>query len=338
MPIQGFTRFRKHQLGKQSVIGTAVAATEVWPFRGNIVADPHWTDPDVDVGSIDPVLPPFRTSIDVTASETGPLTFNSVPVIMAAGVRGGVAATGGGTAKTWDYTALSLTATTLDMFTDEWGDDVTTDWVQAFGGIISRVQMGFGPELGPWEASMDWMYAGRNTPVGPTASLSVGSNPIWMYGADTEVYINDSFATLGTSKLSDQVHSVQVTITNTMDAKRFANGSNTRFQTMGWGLAGREIMTEIVLAKSTEAIAETARWLANDAANRFLEIRTTSPTLAQASIPHSNSIKQRGYWMTRTDAEQGGNDTIVLTLRQNYATDIAYAFKDTVVCTRTALP
>src|SRR3989337_4373364 len=108
MPIQGFTRFRKHQIGKQTTIGTAVAATRVFPYRGNLVIDPHWTDPDVDVGSIDPTLPPFRTAIDVTTSLTGPLIYAEIPTILAAAVRGGASPTRA-PAETGNFPGASLT-------------------------------------------------------------------------------------------------------------------------------------------------------------------------------------------------------------------------------------
>ena len=340
MPIQGFTRFRKHQIGKQTTIGTAVAATRVFPYRGNLVIDPHWTDPDVDVGSIDPILPPFRTAIDVTTSLTGPLIYDEIPTMLAAAVRGGVSPTGA-PAKTWNFTALSLTATTQDFFTDEWGDDVTADGAQAFGGIISRLQWGFGPDMGPWDVTMDWMYAGVNRPVSPTGGLSVGSNPIFVYGTDTAFYIDDTAGTIGTTKITDAVHAFTQTITNTIDKKQFANGSNPsgRFGTHGWGLSAREIVTEITFAKTSDSIAETADWLNANAVNRFIEIRNISPTIITGSTPYSQNIRIAGRWYTRTDAEQGGNTTIVLGCRAFYeGATLLYAFRDEVVNTLAALP
>ena len=135
MPIQGFVRFRKHQMGKQSAIGTPVAATRIFPYRGNLGINLNWTDPDVDVGSIDPVLAPYRSGSEITESLTGPLQYNDIPTFFAAGLIGGVSPTGGGSAKTWTHTAQSTSSTTFDYFTDEWGDDVTADGAQAFGHI-----------------------------------------------------------------------------------------------------------------------------------------------------------------------------------------------------------
>lgn len=93
MPVQGFTRNRAWAFGKQSAHGTAVSPTRQVPWRGVLEVDPNWRDhEEVDVGSIDLVLSPYRTITDVTANLTGPLSFDEVSTIMAAGVRGGVAA------------------------------------------------------------------------------------------------------------------------------------------------------------------------------------------------------------------------------------------------------
>ena len=74
---QGFTRFRKIQVGKQSVIGTAVPATRVLPYRSLVVYNPNRTDPDIDVGSLDPVLSPYPVAPEVTlpGGRTGFLIF-----------------------------------------------------------------------------------------------------------------------------------------------------------------------------------------------------------------------------------------------------------------------
>ena len=335
MPIQGFTRFRKHQLGKQSVIGTPAAADRVFPFRGAITFDPHWTEPDVDAGSIDPLMAPYKMASDTAASLSGPLCYDDISRILAATVIGGTSPSGG-PAYTHTFTAASLTSTALDMFTDEWGDDVTSDGVQAYGGVISRLQWGFGENLGPWDVTMDWVYAGMNRPVTPTGGLSVGSNPIWVYGRDTGIYINSTSGTIGSTKIADAVHSLQQTLTNSIDHKRYANGSNDGFAVVGWGVTKREITTDITFAKTTAVIAEVANWLANDPVDRYLEIRTTSPTLV-GGVPYSNSIKLAGNWFTRSDGEQGGNSTIVLSLRGRYDAGLAYAFKDVVVNSKSSV-
>ena len=341
MPIAGFTRLRKHQQGKQSSFGTPVTATRVFPYRGALVVDPHWTDPDVDVGSIDPSLPPYRMGIDVTSSMTGQLDYDSIPTFLAAGMIGGVTPTGAGQAKTWTFTAQSTTTTTLDNFTDEWSDDFTGDGAQAFGGIINSIQWGFGVEMGAWDATSNWMFANINRPVTPTAGLSACSNYVNVFGTDTSLWINDTAGTIGTTQISDALSAFSQTITNTIDVKRFANGSNPvgRFGVNGFGLSGRVITSELTFHKTTESVAEVAKWLNASPQERFIEIRNISPTLVPTTAtPYSFNIKLAGEWRSRTDGEEGGNAVFTLSHTARYnASGLTYAYRGTVVNSRSAL-
>src|SRR5688572_28582109 len=111
-PIAGFTRFRRHCVGVQSAFGTAATPTRAPAWRGVPEINPNWTDQeDVDVGSIDVVLPPYWTTLDITVPITAPLAFDELPIILSGGLKGGVTPTGGGPAKTWTYHTVSLTAT-----------------------------------------------------------------------------------------------------------------------------------------------------------------------------------------------------------------------------------
>ena len=141
MPIQGFSRFRKWQFGKQDALGTGVAATRRVPFRGFLEVEPNWTDQeDVDVGSIDPILPSYRTQTDITAGLTATLDFHHLPLLLSAGLVGGVSAAAvGGGAYTWTHQAKSLTATEFDYFTTEWADDVDEDGYKAIDGIVESL-------------------------------------------------------------------------------------------------------------------------------------------------------------------------------------------------------
>lgn len=328
-------------MGKQTVKDTPVAATRIFPYRGNLLINLNWTDPDVDVGSIDPVLAPYRTGSEITESLTGPLQYNDIPTMLGAGLIGGVAATGGGAAKTWTHTALSTSSTTFDYFTDEWCDDVQTDGSQAFGGIVERIQWGFGEDMGAWEATSDWRFINVNRVVPQTVGLSASSNSgVFVYGTDTSFWINDTAGAIGTTQILDGVHSFQQTITNTIDVKRFANGSNAvgRFGVNDFGLSARAINTEITFAKTTQSIAEVAKWFNTSSVDRFIEIRNISPDIITGSTPFSFNIKTAGRWYTRTDGEIGGNTTIVLGCNSFYdATGLTYSYRGVTVNTRSAM-
>lgn len=337
MPIAGFTRFRRHQFGKQSSITSNTAATRRLPWRGPITVDPARTDPDVDVGSLDPVLAPhagaanYEASLDITA-----YAYDDAPYAWAAIIKGGVTPTGA-TAKTWTFQAASLTADDFDYFTDEWGDDVTSDYIIGGSGVGDSFEIGFGDDLGVFTGSLSMVYARAELGAGPTGGLVIDDTPQWVYGADTEVFLDTVYSAIGTTKLTDAVHGATLRINNNLDRKRFANGSNTRFQLAGFGRGAREIELELVLAKTTATIAEAATLDDNPVPERFIELRTTSPEIITGSTPYSQSIRFPARLMSRSDGEIGGNSTITLTYKGFYDADLGYAMRAVVVNTLASL-
>lgn len=343
MPVQGFTRNRSWAIGKQSAHGTAVAPSRAMPWSGVLEVDPNWQDHEnVDVGSIDPVLSPFRTITDVTSPLSGPLDFNALAVIAAAGIRGGVSASGGGAAKTWTHQALSTTATTLDEFSGQWGDDVTADGFRMWDGVLESIELSFSEELGPWQASLGWRWGSVNPRVTPVSGLTLGSNIPVVFGADTALYIDNTAGGIGGTQISNALRAATITIENTIDQKRYANGSNTRFQINGYGLAQRSIRASLTFDKADAIVAggssEMAKWLSADPVTRYLKLLTTSTVLiAGTATAYSWDLRLGGEWRTRSDGEVGGNSTVTLELVARLS-DLAYALRSEVVNDRATLP
>lgn len=344
MPIQGFTRFRKWQFGKQSVHGTAVAASRALGWKGSMSINPNWTQQtDVDTGAIDPVLPAYRTYLDVTSSLSGPLTYDDIPLIMAAGVRGGVAAVTSSSTYQWTHTALTTTATTLDEFTTEWADDVigaTADGFKAKDGILESIELGFDESLGPWTFTGGWRWGSVDGGITPTAGLMVGSNLPLVFGADTKLYIDSTSGGIGGTQISDALHRASITITNSIDVKRFANGSNTRFAVAGYGLTGREITASFTFAKTSATVGvagEAAKWLSADPTNRYIRLNVTSPSIISGAIPYSWDLYLSGTWSARTDEEVGGNAVVTLECTGRYDAGLGYVLRSYVVNNRSAL-
>jgi hypothetical protein len=345
-PIQGFTRNRSHQFGLQTVINTPVAATRRIAFRGVPDINPNWTEQDdVDTGSIDPTLPPYPVGRDITLPLAASMTYHHIPLLMAAGVRGGVSPSSSGTSFTWAHQSLSLTGTTLDFFTDEFSDDVTPvpeDGFQLYGGVIERLQMGFDETLGPWQIASDWRFSGVNAHVTRTAGLVVGSNLPLVFGADTALYIDDTSGGIGGTLIADSLHSAEITIENTIDLKRYAQGSNTRFQISGYGLSARAITATFRFAKTSQIVAalnsETVDWLNGTAVNRYVKLLTTSTVEASAGIPFSWDQRLRGTWRTRSDVEIGGNAVVELMLVGGYDASLGYAYRSSVTNQLATLP
>ena len=331
MPIAGFTRFRRHLVGKQSSFSSNVPATRQLPYRGALVIDPARTLPDVDLGSLDPRIAPFNGATQYTGTWEGPLAYNDAQIPWATTLKGGVTPTGGGAAKTWTFQAASLTADDFEYLTDYWGDDQTTD-EQIFGSeVVNQLQLSFGEDLGAWQLNADLLAARGRIGEGPTGGISIDSSPNWVYGADTEVFLDTVYTAIGTTKLTDAIHGLTLTVSNNLDQKRFANGSNTRFQLAGYGRGEREITLEFVLAKTTATIAEAATLDDSPVPNRYIEVRTTSPEIITGSTPFSQSIRLPMWLMSRSDGEIGGNSTITLTYRAFLDSDLGYAIRVVLV-------
>lgn len=348
MAIQGFVRLRKHQFGRQSDFGTAVAATRAYPFSGVPDVNLNWTDPTVDVGSLDPVAPPYRAAPDITETlTTDSLAYNDLTLIFAAFFGGEETPSGAGTAKTWVWAPASTTVDARDVFTEEFGDDVVEDWFQLRDGIAESFEL-TGPEgLGPLSASITWRYGAAfssgstdspDSPTVPTAALNVATDDAIIYLKDGAIYIADTFAAVFDpgSKISDALHTFTLRGSQEIDQKRFANGTGT-FEMAAYGPGARNIELEATWAKTPDIVgltSESDKWMSDAAVNRFLGLRFTSSVLAQTpSTFYSLDIALPARYYTRADGESGGNTTVTLNAHAYY--DGTRVFSSTLVNTLT---
>jgi hypothetical protein len=349
MPILGgFIRLRKHQFGRQADFGTAVPATRAYPFGGTPSVVLNWTDPEVDVGSLDPVAPPYRTAPDLTASLTdSALAYDNIPILMSAFFGGGVAPTGVGTGKTWVHEPASLTVDEPDVFTYEFGDDVLTDWFQLRDGLLESLEI-TGPEgLGPLSTTMTWRYGAvastgsTDSPVDgtvPTPDLSVSSTDALVYLKDGGIYIADTLAGVFSNQISDALHTFVLRLSHEVDQKRFANGAQT-FDLAAYGPGARTIELEATFAKTADIVGTTSEsdaWMSDQAVNRYIGLRFTSTVPAETpSTFYSWEIVLPARYYTRTEGESGQNSTVVLTAHAFYDDVADTVFKSTAVTTLT---
>ena len=351
MPIQGFTRFREHQWALQGSNSATIStpanpATRAIPLSGVPSVNRNVTFDDVDEGSLDPIQAPYFGAVDITETLTGSTNYDDLPWYLALGLKGTTPS--GTTAKTWTFQPASLTADAVVLLTEEFGDDVTTDWFQLFGGTAENVT--FSGELTtPVEASVGLRFAGFKqtgstsypvTGTVPTAALTVDSTPQRVFLDDCEIYLNDTAGAIGTTKISDALGSFELAISNTLDVKRYANGSNTRFQVAGYGRGEREITLTAQWHKTSDIVgtgSESDDWMSSTPVKRFVELRFTSPEIITGSTPYSWVTRGALYYTTREDTEINTNTTVTLTGRFVYDTDLGYAIRSVVVNTLASL-
>ena len=329
----GLVRLRANQIGVQSAFGTAVPATRRVPWRGLVTYDPSRTDPDVDTGSIDPVLKPVGSVPVIELAATGPLIYNDLPYRLNAGLKGGVTPTGGGATKTWTYTLASLTADPFQFFTVESGDDQSaTDGIQAYGGVIDSFSETMGEDLGVIEFSDTWVFGAANLATDRTGALSVDTSPTFVMGDETFITIDSAAGSIGATPVTDALHAATLTVSNNLDRKRFANGSNSRRKLAGYGRGARVIELVLTFAKTAATMAEENTLDDDPVPNRYIQLTTNSIT--------SPYVYQRGgafRLFSVADGEIGGNATKVLTYRSFYDATLGYAFKAVITNTLAAL-
>ena len=328
----GLVRLRANQIGKQTAFGTAVPATRRVPWRGLVTYDPSRTDPDVDTGSIDPVLKPVGSVPVIELAATGPIIYNDLPYRYAAGIKGGVTPTGGPT-YVWTYQVASLTADPFQFFTIESGDDQSaTDGIQAYGGVIDSFSETMGEDLGVIEFSDTWVFGAANLATDRTGALSVDTSPTFVMGDETFITLDSAAGSIGATPVSDALHAATLTISNNLDRKKFANGSNSRRKLAGYGRGARVIELVLTFAKTTATMAEENTLDDDPVPNRYIQLTTNSVT--------SPYVYQRGgafRLFSVADGEIGGNATKVFTYRAYYDSTLGYAFKAVITNTLAAL-
>lgn len=319
-PSPGNVRFRAFQLGQETTFGTAVAATRRMPWRYSPTVDPHWTTPDVDTGTLDPAIAPYRTAIDITGQATGPLAGNDASAMWGSLLKGGVTPSSLGLgAYEWQFSPASKTADPLEIFTGQWGDEVVGDQFQYVSMVTEALQLQFPQDLGPIMISADMRGSEIDYPFPMTTGLNVDTNPAWLYAADTTLYINDNAGAIGITPLVDTMHDASIQITNNLDVKRFANGSNQEFSVAGYGRGARTMQTTFTFAKSPAGIAESVKWLNDNPQERFISLDTVSRKMIGASaIPYSQRVRFAGYWFTRSEQAVGSNSAIQLVCNHIY--------------------
>ena len=345
MPIQGFTRLRRHQFGRQNALGDTVPATRAYPFSGVPDVNLNWTDPDGDFGSLDPIAAPTRGAPQITAPLTVPVWYYDDLVLPFAAFFGGAETpTGAGTAKTWAFTPASLTADAFDYFTYEFGDDVTTDWFQLRDGLVTEFEFS-AEDQGALTGSVNWRFAhaastgSTDSPVEgsvPT-SLTVDSAGIPVYLKDMSLFIDSAAGSIGSTQILDALHSFRLRATQEVDDKRFANGAQ-EFEINGHGHGARTVELSMVFAKTADTVgtgSESDAWHSDEAVNRYVRLSFESTAFAQTAgspdIPYSMVIDMPLRYYTRTDGEIGGNTTVELLGRGFYDATLTTALDATIV-------
>ncbi len=336
--IPGAVRLRRNQFSLQSALNTPVAATRRVPWRGGIIVNPNWDDPDIDVGSLDPVALPTPGLLEITSTKTGPIYFNDLPIRCGAGLLGGVTPTTSSTARIWDWQLASLTSDVFDVFTNETGDDTeATDGKIGIGGLIDSMEDTYPQDLGAVTINDNWIYSTATIGSDLTNGLSVDSAAVPELAVNTSVKMDPTAGAIGTTTLTDTIHEIVVRVQNNLDKKRFMNGSNGANKLGGYGRGERVIELVLTVAKTSAMITEANTLLTAVKPSRFFDIGNFSTSTASVGIPYSDRHRGAFRLFDTSETEIGGNVALVLTYHAYYDSTLTYAYRRTVTNTQSTV-
>jgi hypothetical protein len=351
VPIVGKTKLRRHLFGRQASFGTAVASQRAYPFSGTPTPNLNWTAAEVDAGSIYPVVPRTKGIPDLNFTLTDPqLAYNDLPMPLAAFFGNNETPTGG-PAYTWAWQPDGLGSEDFDPFTYEFGDDADgtsgkpNDWEQYIDGILTSLTID-SPETGGGvlTASLgfkfaDLKYAG-STDIPPTGSVPSISDrpdtsPTLVYLKDCTVYLDSDASDIGSTQLMGTVHKFTLAMTQEVDEKRFADGTQS-FSVQDYGRGATSINLAVQGAKTADWVgtgSESDAWSADDQVDRFYRFSFESTVMATGVTPYSWEFSLPARYFTREHSEIGNNSTITLTAEAFLDDVLDYPFETTVVNT-----
>lgn len=336
--IPGAIRERFLQLGIQTVLNTPVTPTRRVPWRGIPTYNPNVTDPDVDVGSLDPILLPYAMGVEAGMPATGPLDFDNAAIRLSAALKGGVAGSTVSGVTTWTYQVASLTQDSFDVYTVQQADDTeATDAITAYGGIIDVFEETLPEDGGPWTISDTWIFSGALLGQNATDGIVIDDSPQWVFGTDTAFYMDAVAGSIGITPM-DGVHSAVIRISNNIDRKRFHNGSNTRWQLAGYSRGPRVIELVLTVAKTSAWVTERATHDDTPRVNRYFKVSTTSTENVSGSTKFRYDRLGAFRLFEVEDTEVNNNAAMTLTYRAYYDATLTYAYRSVLVNGLAALP
>jgi len=353
MPVLGLVRLRRHLFARQAAFGSPLPAVRAYPLSGVPTEDLNWIAPEADQGSLYPVVPRYKGAPNAAFTlNHNALCYNDLPIGFSAFFGGGVTSSGAGTAKTRSWTPDAFGGDDFDPWSYEFGDDADgtggkpNDWFQFVDGVLTGLTID-SPEQGAGvlTASLAWkfsniFYAG-STDIAPATTIpsitdrpDIDPTPIFL--KDCSVFIDSDESDIGSTQLTNAVHKFTLTMTQEVDEKRYADGTQS-FAVEQYGHGPVSINLALQYAKTPDTVgvgSESDAWSSDTAVNRFVTISFESVRMAETpSTPYSWSFSLPARYFQREETAIGNNATVTLTAEAFYDSILDFPFSTEVVNT-----
>lgn len=331
----GSKQLRKLQLGKESVAGTAVAATTIWRGQGTIEDTLVTNFVPEQVGLI---MPTDRMNISALGAKlkfdsiVG--TFEQLPHLFEAGVKKVTSGTsdGVGSGKIYTYPIPTTAIPTIQTYTIEGGDDAGAERMEyAFTSKIT-IEGKAKEEL---KVSAEWM--GRQVAVNAfTGALSLPTVED-ILTSKGKVYLDASGGSFGSTQYQATITDFSLEYT-TGWVPRFTIDGNLYFTVAR--LTKPEVKLSITMEHVANAITEKANWRTKVA--RLIRLEFAGAALGTPGTAYSTKIFRidlAGRW-DKFDAlsDQDGNDIVVGKFTGGYSATAGTAGQFVIVNEVATLP
>jgi hypothetical protein len=300
------------QLGREltTAQGTAVVATTVWSGEAASLEDLRTVTMVTEhKGRMTPsnrqIQPRLLAGITIPQCRA---TYEQIQHVFEAGLQTATGA-GCGSGYLYTYTVPTTTVASIRTYTIEAGD-VTQSQEMEFGHVESFTLSG--ASGAPVQISSVWR--GRQiTSSAKTASQIVPAVNDPIYFGNGKLYINDTFASLGTTQKTATLLGFKLDVKTGLTPRFTADGA---LYFTALGQTGASGTLDLTLEYDATAVAEEVTFAAGTA--RYVRLEFNGTALQTSSAPWSTKalrIDAYGKWGKKTTLDsQDGNDTITTTL------------------------
>ncbi|KPJ64880.1 hypothetical protein AMK68_00155 [candidate division KD3-62 bacterium DG_56] len=302
----------KVQVGQEAVApGTAADATRCLLAQARYTWQQdvyEFTDQDMGVFARVPrqgVITRHGSEIELTT----PMDFQQILLPLLSGVKGAVTPTGGGADKTWTFTPATATAPAIDTYTVEFeeasGSDVAE--LEFYYGHTTEIEITATDDGVP---ELRWVMRGRKTVEG-TKTAAIGK-PTLVYAPNARwgVWVDDTWATLGTAQKTGQVYGFRWTYRGQVHPAFYLdNRSDLDFTQTEQAKPEVEIEMDVVHDPDSASLVqdEETHKAAQDL--RFVQLKLTGAALGGSnySVSLLGSFYHAGDSMASRGEDRDGN-------------------------------
>lgn len=268
----GIRALRKLLIGRESVAGTAVAATTYWRGTGALEDARTVNFVPETVGLLVPTDRQYTSMYQGRVTlDSAPATFEQLPYVFEAGIKsiGSGATDTAGSAIIYNYTLPTTAANSIATYTIEGGDDTASEEME-YSFVTDFVLSGRSGEA--WMVESNWV--GRNVATCDfTGSLTIPTVEEILFNKST-LSIEAASAAYGTTAKANTLLEASLSVTTGWQPVYTANGQ-LYFDFIK--CIGPEIYLDLTFEHNASAAAELAAWKAGT--KRSIQIKTVGSAM-----------------------------------------------------------